>query len=363
MNEAKLYEKLNNNRVQCRLCHHFCQLKEEQTGICGVRQNIQGSLYSLNNGLLIAEAVDPIEKKPLFHFLPGSTTYSVAAAGCNLRCDNCQNWQISQITKNIQLPNSNIQINFKSQTTSFKQLGYNTTPADIIQRALKSGCRSISYTYTEPTIFFEFALDCMKLARKNGLKNVWVTNGYMSRQCLDEILPYLDAINVDLKFFDENIYRQNCGCQLQPVIDNLRWIFQHSIFNNQYSKLMLEITTLLIPGLTDANNQLEKIAQFIAEELSPEVPWHISKFSPEISYKLSASQETSAELINQAHEQGLSAGLKFIYIGNVLTTDGENTFCPRCRSLVITRHGYQIKRHDQNGHCSNCDYRLPLIVA
>ncbi|MBU1130748.1 AmmeMemoRadiSam system radical SAM enzyme [Patescibacteria group bacterium] len=338
MEEAKLYKKSAGSQVQCQLCNHFCQFSENQTGICGVRQNQNGKLISLNYGRLITEAVDPIEKKPIFHLLPGSLSYSIATVGCNLRCDNCQNWQISQAPKSEhQFP------------------GYGATSEEVIQRAVKLNCQSISYTYTEPTIFFEFALDCMRLARQKGLKNIWVSNGYMSKQCLDEILPYLNAINVDLKFFDEKIYLKNCGCKLEPILENLKYLSKQ--------KVLLEVTTLLIPGATDLNGQPKKIAEFIAKELSKDVPWHISRFSPEISFNMQNGDATSDKLIDQVYRIGKEAGLKYIYVGNVWGDKRENTYCPRCQELIIERRGYQIKRYDKQGRCLKCNFVLPLKLS
>ena len=337
--------------IRCLLCNHFCNLANGQLGICGVRQNQNGVLMSLNYGRLITEAVDPIEKKPLFHFLPGTFTYSIATVGCNLRCDNCQNWSISQVTSNNLQNTNNSQIsNFKFQIP-----GYNVSPDEVIKRALESGCRSISCTYTEPTIFFEFALACMKLAKEKGLKNVWVSNGYMSKSCLDEIIPYLDAINVDLKFFTEQSYLKNCGCHLGPIMENLKYLAKQNV--------LLEVTTLLIPGLVEVDGQLKKIAEFIALELSVDIPWHISAFSPEISYRLQNSLSTPLSLIDQAYQIGKQAGLNYIYVGNVWNDDRENTYCPKCLFKIISRSGYQIKRHDNLGNCPSCGFKLPLKIA
>lgn len=343
MPEALLYQKLSDNKVKCRLCNHFCLILENQLGICSVRQNINGKLYSLNYGKLITEAVDPIEKKPLFHFLPASLTYSIATVGCNLRCDNCQNWQISQIASR-KSPVAN-------RETALS--GYEVTAEEVVTKAKENNCQSIAYTYTEPTIFTEFALDCMKLARIAGLKNVWVSNGYMSNQCLELILPYLDAINVDLKFFSDKYYLKNCGCHLNPILENLKYLYKN--------KIHLEITTLLIPGLTDQENQPGQIAEFIKNELSTEVPWHLSRFSPEVSYKMQNHETTPDKLINEVYEAGKKAGLNFIYVGNVYGDDRENTYCPKCEKLNIERVGYQIKRFDRQGKCFNCRADLKII--
>ncbi|HBR13776.1 MAG TPA: hypothetical protein DD697_03675 [Candidatus Komeilibacteria bacterium] len=354
MREAGLYKKLPRCLVQCCLCRHFCRLSENQRGLCGVRQNQAGLLVSLNYGRLIARAVDPVEKKPLFHFLPGTAAYSIAAVGCNLCCANCQNWQISQGINESKNPRPDFASGTRGvrQENNFLFPGDDVSVQEVVAEAVESGCRSIAYTYTEPTIFFEYALDCMKLARQHSLKNIWVSNGYMSKDCLNEILPWLDAINVDLKFFDEQIYWQNCGCHLAPILENLQRLAKAGV--------NLEVTTLLVPGQTDKLDQLGDIADFIATELSPDVPWHISKFSPEISYLLQSYQPTPAGLIDAAYEAGLKAGLSYVYTGNLLNDGRENTYCPCCRALVIRRRAYEITNYSLAGQCPKCGYQLPL---
>jgi len=341
MKEASLYLKLDNKQVKCQLCNHFCSIPMDRSGTCNVRHNYNGKLYSLNYAHLITESVDPIEKKPIFHLLPGSFTYSIATVGCNLQCDNCQNWQISQVKKNP-----------KPGQTVNTLAGYETTAEDVVAQALQAKCQSISYTYTEPTVYFEFALEVMRLAQRNNLKNIWVSNGYMSTKCLKEIMPYIDAINVDLKFFEDKYYIQNCNAKLQPILNNLIELNKEGV--------LVEITTLLIPGLTDLDDQPQKIAQFIARELSINVPWHISRFSPEISYKMQGSKTTPDQLINSAYDAGKKAGLNYIYVGNVQGDNRENTYCPNCQKLNIARVGFQINRQDKNGHCYNCDYNLKI---
>ena len=352
MKESKFYEKLAGNKVKCNLCNHYCQIDVNNVGICGVRQNQNGKLISLNYGHLITEAVDPIEKKPIFHFMPGSRTYSIATIGCNLRCDNCQNWQISQSSKSkIKDQRSKIK---DQRSTSIRLPGYDVKAEEVVDKAIEAGCQSISYTYTEPTIFAEFAIDCMKLARQKGLSNVWVSNGYMSRDCLNVILPYLDAINIDLKFFEEKYYLKNCGCHLEPIKENLKYLSRQNI--------LLEVTTLLIPGLTDLNDQPKRIAEFIVQELSVDVPWHISRFSPQISYKMQNGKATSDKIIDEVYQIGKKSGLNFIYVGNVWNDKRENTFCPKCDAVVIKRAGYQIMRYDDHGKCQECGYQLALNV-
>ncbi len=292
MKEALLYQKLADQKVRCQTCSHFCLIAPQKRGLCGVRENQQGKLYSLNYGKIIAAHVDPIEKKPLYHFLPGTLTYSIATVGCNFSCGTCQNWNISQAPK----PDKPI-------------TGQEIPPEQIVQKALDNQCPSIAYTYTEPTIFLEYALETMKLARHKGLKNIWVTNGFMSRQTLDLITPYLEATNVDLKSFDPSFYQKNCGGQLKPVLENLKQMKKKNIW--------LEITTLIIPGLTDQEKMLKKIAQFIKKDLGEETPWHISRFFPEISWKLQHLPITPLESLEAAYQIGKKTGLKNVYKGNI----------------------------------------------
>jgi len=338
MKEAQFYKTLTNNEVQCRLCNHFCRLREGQIGLCRTRKNKDGRLYSLVYGYPAVLNVDPIEKKPFFHFLPGSLTYSLGTLGCNFVCRNCQNWDISQ-AKNIE--------------TKLKQIDF-WLPEKIVENALGDGCQSIAYTYNEPTVFAEYALDIMRLAHKNGLKNIWVSNGFMSAEALNSILPYLDAINVDLKSMDENFYRENCGGHLKPILENLKLIKQEQVH--------LEITTLVIPTLSDDLEMLQKLANFIVSELDTDTPWHISRFSPEISWQLKNLPTTGDDILYEAYEIGKEAGLKYVYLGNVPGDQKENTYCPQCGELAIRRLGYHIERLDNNGHCSYCDRSLDIIT-
>jgi len=290
MKEAMLYEKLNGNKVNCHVCNHRCTIAEGKRGICGVRENLSGTLYALNYGKTIAMNIDPIEKKPLYHFLPGTEIYSFAAVGCNFRCPWCQNWEISQSPK----PNNPID-------------GKIITPEEHVEQALTYGCPSIAYTYTEPTIFVEYALDTMKLAKEKGLKNVWVTNGYMSKETLDNIIPYLDAANVDFKGPDDSVYINYCQGKAINIMENIRYLHEAGIHN--------EITTLIVPGINDKPQQLEAIAQFIANELSTDVPWHVTRFFP--AWKMIELPPTPMETMKMAYETGKKAGLKFVHMGNV----------------------------------------------
>lgn len=285
-----MYEKLEDGKVRCAVCNYRCIIAPDRRGICGVRENRGGKLYSLVYGKAVSVAVDPIEKKPLYRFLPGTPVYSFATVGCNLRCAWCQNWEISQDPK----PNRPI-------------AGEDISPREHVQQAIDYGCPSIAYTYTEPTIFVEYALDTMKLARKKGLKNVWVTNGFMTKETLDEIIPYLDAANVDLKGPNGGVYQKYIGGNVEPVMENLKYLYDKGIH--------LEVTTLVIPEVNDKPSQLQPIAEFIAKELSNEVPWHISRFFP--AWKMLDTPITPLETLKKAEEIGHDAGLKYVYLGNV----------------------------------------------
>jgi pyruvate formate lyase activating enzyme len=335
MKEVYLYKKLK-DKVQCQNCAHYCFIQPGKRGICGVRENRDGKLFALNYGKIIALNIDPIEKKPLFHFLPGSDSLSIAAVGCNLKCLNCQNYDISQgfkIAKEIP--------------------GEDYLPEDVVKIALDNKLLSISYTYTEPTIFLEFALDTMKIARKKGLKNIWVSNGFMSKESAKLVIPYLDADNIDIKSFSEDFYQQNCGARLQPILDTAKLMKKSGVW--------LEITTLAIPGLSDSDETFQQIAWFIKNELGQETPWHISKFSPEISWQLKKTPETPLKTLERAYKIGKENGLKYVYTGNVPGLPSENTICPRCGNLVIGRIGYSIQRFDKKGKCPKCKEKINLI--
>ncbi len=336
MKESFLYKKLTENKVQCRTCSHFCVLLPGERGKCGVRENQNGKLYALNYGKAIAINIDPIEKKPLFHFLPGTQSLSIATVGCNLFCQNCQNWNISQGFKNSkEIPGENLE------------------PSDIVNLDLKNKLPSISYTYTEPTIFLEYALETMKLARKKGLKNVWVSNGFMSEESAKMAIPYLDANNIDIKSFSEEFYNKICGAKLQPVLKTAKLMKKSGVW--------VEITTLSIPTLSDSGEMFKNIAKFIYNELGPETPWHISQFCGAISWKLQHLPDTPVETLKKAYKIGKEIGLKYVYTGNVAGLSSENTFCPKCGEKMIERVAYSIKRYDKKGYCSKCGAWLNII--
>ncbi len=327
--EALLYEKKDDDKVRCNLCAHRCVIGNGARGICGVRENRTGRLETLVYDKVIAVHVDPIEKKPLFHFLPGSLSLSLGTVGCNFKCRFCQNADIAQMPADH---NGRI-------------MGDPVSPDAIVAGAVKNGCRSISYTYTEPTVFFELAYETARLAHGRDLKNVFVTNGYMTAEALDMIAPYLDAANVDLKAFSDDFYKKQCGARLAPVLDTLRQMKKRDVF--------VEVTTLLIPGLNDDPAELAELAGFIAGELGDDTPWHVSRFHP--TYKLLDRPPTPPKTLADAREAGLRAGLKFVYTGNIPGDNGENTFCPGCGRILIGRRGFIVSKNIiTDNRCPDC---------
>lgn len=328
MKEAALYIRLHNSRLRCDLCAHRCCIADGRMGACRVRKNINGTLYTMTYGRVVSQNADPVEKKPLYHFYPGSKAYSIATPGCNFRCRWCQNWQIAQMPREMQTI-----------------LGGEYAPDEIVEAARAAGCQSIAYTYTEPTVFFEFTYDIARCARDASLHNIYVTNGFMTREMLELLWPYLDAANVDLKAFRESTYRRFMGAHLQPVLDSMIAMKKFGIW--------LEVTTLLIPGINDHPEELRDIANFIAYELDTETPWHISRFYP--AYRMIDRQATPAETLNFARQIGLESGLKYVYIGNFHSGDYEDTHCPSCQSELIRRRGYSIQANKvTEGRCPDC---------
>jgi pyruvate formate lyase activating enzyme len=333
MRKAMFQQPEGEGRVRCGLCRFRCSIADGRRGLCGVRENREGVLYTLVYGKAVAENVDPIEKKPLFHFHPGSLSYSVSTVGCNFRCLHCQNHQISQ------WPQERGPI-----------AGAEVAPERLVQRALDAGCRSIAYTYTEPTIYFEYAYETARLARQAGLGNVFVSNGYITPEALETIAPYLDAANIDLKGFSDDFYREVAGASLQGVLDCLCDYHRHGIW--------LEVTTLLIPGRNDDPEELRQLTRFIAEELGPEAPWHVTGFYP--TYKLQDAPPTPLASLQTARKIGQQAGLQFVYTGNRGDADSESTRCPACRKLVIERSGFRlVTNHLQQGQCPWCPAVIP----
>jgi pyruvate formate lyase activating enzyme len=328
MKEAMLYEAGTDATLHCNLCNHGCRIREGKRGICRVRENRKGGLYSLVYGKIVAEHIDPIEKKPFFNFFPGSKAYSIGTVGCNFSCKHCQNYDISQYP----------------QAHEGKIVGENRTPEQIVERAKATGCKTIAYTYTEPTIFYEFAYDTAVLAHREGLKNVFVSNGYMSADAAREIAPHVDAINIDLKAFTKKFYKEICGARLAPVLETIQRMKTLAVW--------VEVTTLIIPGLNDDERELREMARFV-KSVGCEVPWHVTAFYP--TYKLTDRPPTPAATLQRAREIGLAEGLRYVYEGNVPAEAGENTFCYGCGALVIERSGFRfIHNRLQAGKCSQC---------
>ena len=329
--EALLYNKLKRNDVQCALCSHRCKIADQKFGICAVRQNLGGVLYTHVYGEVIASQVDPIEKKPLYHFLPGSQSFSIAAPGCNFRCGFCQNWKISQMK-------AGGDVSFNDHFCS---------AADTVNAAISQKCASISYTYTEPTVNFEYCLDVSKLAKTKGLYNVWVTNGFMTIEALTMIQPYIDAANVDLKFFSEGSYKNICAGSLKPVQESIKFMHANNIW--------VEVTTLVVPGKNDSESELTKIAEFLAG-IDASIPWHISKFFPNHQY--TAYAPTPDATMQKALDIGRNAGLRYIYAGNVHSW-GNSTYCHSCKELLIKRAGFTILQENlEHGLCKFCKAKI-----
>lgn len=350
MESPVFYRKLEDGQVQCLACCHSCVLLEGKSGVCGVRQNVEGELQLLVFGKPSAISIDPVEKKPFFHVLPGGCAFSFGTLGCNFRCSNCQNHDISQIFGKKR------NLNFVRQVLSNTQKESESySPQRLVKEAQESGCTSIAYTYNEPTTFVEYSLETMKLARKAGLKNLWVSNGFMSDTTMNQILPYLDAANIDIKSYLDEFYRANCGGRLEPVLRNCARLVKE--------KVWLEVTTLVIPTLSDDLDMLGNLAQFIKTDLGEFVPWHISAFSGPISWKLGHLPSTSSEFIAQVCKLGKEKGLKFVYGGNTQDWSLESTFCPYCGELLIERRGFFVKTNKllNNGHCPGCGKIVPGI--
>jgi len=332
MHPAKLWKPLAGGKVQCRLCSHYCVLADGAAGQCGVRVNDGGALFTLVADRVAALAVDPVEKKPLFHFRPGTTTLSLATMGCTMRCTFCQNFSLSQPPR-----------------AGEPVQGRPAEPAALVRAARDHGCASLSYTYSEPTVFFELMLATAELAQAQGLDNILVSNGFMSPECLEALGPCIQAANIDLKAFSEEFYREICGARLAPVLDNLRRI--------KALGWWLEVTTLVIPGLNDSDAELAAMAGFIATELGPDVPWHVSRFHPD--HRLRGVPATPVATLERAWRLGHEAGLRFVYPGNVPGHDAESTRCPGCGAVLLRRAGFTVQGNvlshgPARGHCPEC---------
>ena len=349
MKKATLYKSIADQKVKCTACSHYCVISPPNTGICSIRQNIGGDLYLLVHSKGYTNT-DQIEKKPLYHFLPGSRIFSIGTVGCNFGCLFCQNYFESQSPKKLRqklLKEGKL----KDLEKYIKTYGKNWPPEKVVSYCLENDIPSIAYTYNEPSVFFEYSYDTAKLAHEKGLKNVYVSNGYASPEAIDEIAPYLDAINVDLKSFDTDFYKDFCFAKLEPVLKNIKYYYKKGIW--------LEITTLIIPGENDSDSNLKSIAEYIAS-ISKDIPWHISRFSP--AYKMMDKDQTPIETLKKAYHIGKEAELKFVYAGNILDEKMHTTFCPKCNKALIERNwNYAKIKNIEKGKCLNCNHEIPGI--
>jgi len=352
LHKARFYKTLANGEVLCTLCPHDCHIADGGRGACGVRYNKNGVLYTLVYNRVVSRSVEPVEKKPLYHFYPGSTAYSIATVGCSLRCAFCQNWQISQWPKEHLPKRVSSSGKVETQESICPQLadlekaipGERVTPEAIVEAALAAGATSIAYTYTEPTIFYELAYDTAVLAREHGLKNIFVTSGYINEAPLRELATVLDAVNVDLKFFKEESYRHISRVRLQPILDAIRLYHELGVW--------VEVTTLVVPGVNDSDKELKAIAEFV-HSVGVEIPWHVSQFYP--AHKMLDRPITPMETLRRAGDIGRSTGLRYIYEGNVPGETSENTFCYNCNKLLIDRYGFHVRaNYISSGCCPDC---------
>ncbi|MCM8817368.1 MAG: AmmeMemoRadiSam system radical SAM enzyme, partial [Candidatus Omnitrophica bacterium] len=330
LKEALFYEKADSQTVKCYLCPKNCLIPEGKYGFCRARKNIGGTLYSMGYGKPCSVAIDPMEKKPLFHYLPGSRTFSIASAGCSLRCLFCQNWQISQCSP--------------EQTRN-----YNLSPQDVVRLAKEKNCPVIAYTYSEPVNFYEYMLDTAMIAKKQGVKNIMHTAGYINKEPLEKLLPYIDAANVDLKGFSQDYYKNVCGADLETILQTLKIMKKYGIW--------IEITTLIVPGYNDSPEELKKLCTWIKTNLGPDTPLHFSRFYP--TYKLVHITATPYQTLEKAYEIAKECGLKYVYIGNVYDNPYEDTSCPKCGKIVVDRKGFEIIENNiRNGKCRYCGTKI-----
>jgi pyruvate formate lyase activating enzyme len=328
MHEASFYTREEDGAVTCHLCPHRCRIAPGKRGICAVRENRDGVLVSLVYGQLATAHVDPIEKKPLFHFLPGSSAYSVATVGCNLTCPFCQNHTLSLACR-------------RGPDMS----GYRVSPEKVVEQALAARCESLCFTYSEPTVFYEYMVDMARPAREKGLKTVIVSNGFIEREPLAELIPLIDGANIDLKAFSGETYRKVLKARLEPVLETIRELHARGVW--------IEVTTLVVPGMNDSEAELSGIASFLAET-GTEIPWHVSRFYP--GYRWEDLPATPGSSLLRAMEIGKKMGLKYVYGGNMPGELSENTFCPGCGRMVIERLGFTVRSMHlgPDGRCRSC---------
>lgn len=332
--EVLTYDKIG-DKLNCKVCERRCIIKEGDTGFCSMRANTDGKLYALNYAATSSVAVDPIEKKPLFHFYPGSDVFSLGSVGCNFRCKHCQNWNISQVNLE-EIPTREI------------------LPEEAIRLTKQYGCKSIAWTYNEPTMWFEYTYDCAKLAKKEDIATVYVTNGYMSEESFDLINPYLDAANIDLKGMSDKFYIDLCQARLQPVLDNIKRFYDN--------KIHIEITNLMIPSYNDSEEDIKSLINFIVEKTGTEVPLHFTRFFP--YYELGQLPPTPVESLRRAYDMAKEAGMQYVYVGNVSTGGEENTFCPECGKVLIERNGFEVMGDElkETRKCPTCKAPINIIT-
>lgn len=351
MKEAILYEKGEDQKVKCTACRHNCLIPDKGTGICGVRQNKEGKLYLIVYGKASAVNIDPIEKKPLFHFLPGTQIFSLGTVGCNFACDFCQNWDLSQATKDLR---AKLIKDGKAEDmgTEVGKFGYDLPPEKIVETTSGKSISSIAYTYNEPIIFFEYLYDTAKLAAEKGIKNVLVTNGYETDEALEKLKPYVQALNIDLKSFNSEFYTTICKARLEKVLETIK--------SAKKMGFWVEITTLVIPGKNDSKEELQKIAEFIAS-VDKNMPWHVTAFFPQ--YKMTDVKPTPHKTLEAAYNIGKKAGLNYVYVGNISDDQRSNTYCHNCNSLLIKRQGYFVEVQDcfKDGTCQKCNTAIPGV--
>ncbi len=326
MKKAKYFEVSGDHKVKCLLCPHHCVIEQGETGICQARKNIDGVLYSENYGRVSSLGKDPVEKKPLYHFYPDQKILSLGTYGCNFNCRFCQNWQISQ------------------QIPSVRE--YN--PEEVINKVERNKVIGIAYTYSEPSVWFEFVLETAKAAHKKGLKNVLVSNAYINQDPLMELIPYLDAANVDLKSFNSEFYKKICGGKLEPVLENIKLLS---------GKVHLELTTLIVPGLNDSRKELRQLFKWV-NKFDRQIPLHLSRYFPEYKLKRSA---TPIKKMQEAYQLAREY-LDYVYLGNMSVSAASNTYCPECNEPVLIRDGYLVENKLNGDKCPECGYKLPVVI-
>ena len=322
-----MFQKKLKKGVQCNICPHNCIIPKGKYGICGIRKNINGQIKLMTYGIISSVNIDPIEKKPLYHFYPGATVFSIGGYGCNFKCGWCQNYEIS--------------------TERFENLfdGERHTPAEVVKKCKENKSKIIAFTYNEPTIWYEYIYDISKLAKKERIKTVIVTNGYINAEPLKKLIKYIDGVNVDLKSFSAEFYKKNCAGKLKPVLEALKI----------YKQKWLEVTNLIIPGMNDSEKEIKEMSKWILENLGKETPLHFSRFYP--MYKLTHVKPTTKETLIKARKIAKKF-LDYVYIGNVQDTEMNSTKCPKCKKIVIERTGYTVYNKTKKGKCPYCGYKI-----